>query len=75
VSILDVENFLLDVLGLLNDPVLDLDEAIDGLLALLDVLVDGQTEPVVVLLALVHPLVELGDLLEQKLLLDLLEVA
>jgi len=74
-SILNIDDLLLNVVCLLKHSILDLNESIDGLLALLDVLSDGEGEPVVVEVTFVHPLIKLLDLLFKELLLDWLKVA
>ena len=68
-------NLLLDVGGLLEDAALRVLELLDLFVALIDVLTDGQGEPVMVLSSLVHLTLELGDVLEEKFLLDGTQVA
>jgi hypothetical protein len=63
-SILDTLDLLLDVGGVVKNALLHLLEFVDLHLALLDVLVDRETEPVVVPSSLVHldiKLVEVRD--------------
>jgi hypothetical protein len=74
-SVLDAEDFLLNVLGMLKHDELSLLEGVNGSLAFLDVLVDGQGEPVVVLVTLVHVSVQLVDLGVHQFLLDWLQIA
>ena len=68
-------HLLLDVGGLLEDAALGVLELFDLLVALLNVLTDGQGEPVVVIETLVHLALELVDILEEQLLLDSAQVA
>lgn len=57
-----------------NDSGLDLLEFFDGIVALLDILRDRETEPVVVLNTLAHDAVQSADLVGQQTLLDRLQV-
>ena len=66
----NVDNLLLNVLSVLQHGGLGLPEGVDSLLAFLDVLIDGQGEPVVVLGSLVHVLLESLDLTLHEFLLD-----
>jgi hypothetical protein len=74
-SILNIDDLHLDVLGVLENNILNLLECADAGVAHSDVLVDGETEPVVVLDSLVHLHIEHGDLRLEELSLDWLHVA
>jgi len=74
-AVFNIQDFLFDVSGLLDDSVLDFNEAIDGLLAFFDVLIDGKREPIMVLGTLVHPFVQLVNLFFEELLLDWFQIA
>jgi len=73
-SVFDVNNFLLNVRSMLKNDVLGLSESVDSNLALSDVLIDRQGEPVMVLDTLIHMLVELVNINLHKLLFDWLQV-
>lgn len=72
---LNVDHLLFDVLSVLENTGLSLLEFINGLLTVPDILRDREREPVVVVATLVHPTVQLADLLVQELLLNGLQVA
>lgn len=73
-SILNIDNLLLNVRGMLENDVLGLSESVDSDLALSDVLINRQGEPVMVGDTLIHMLVELLNIDFQKLLFDWLQV-
>lgn len=73
-SIFDVDDFLLDILSVLENYVLGLLESVNGHLALFDVLVNGKREPVVVLDSFVHMSLELLDVSLHELLLNWLQI-
>ena len=73
-SILNIDNFLLNVLSVLEDDVLGLLESVYGHLALFDVLIDGKREPVVVFDTLVHVSLELLDISLHELFLNWFQV-
>jgi hypothetical protein len=62
-SIFNVENLFLDVLGMLEDPTLCFFKFVYCLLTVLDVFSNRKREPIVILDSLVHPSVELFNLL------------
>lgn len=74
-GIFDVHDLLLNVLGVLDDSTLNFLELVNGLLAVDDVLRNRKREPVVVFSSLVHPPVQLVDLLSKELLGDWHELA
>jgi hypothetical protein len=51
---LKIDDVHVDVLGILDDSILLFIERVDGALALLNILIDREREPVVILRTLVH---------------------
>jgi hypothetical protein len=74
-GILNLDYLLVDVLGVTHHIGLSFLEGVDGRSALLDVLVDRQREPVVVLGSLIHVLVKFLDIVTQKPSLDWSKIA
>jgi len=58
-SILDINDLLLNVGGVLKNDALDLGKGVDGDSALSDVFIDREGEPIVIIDSLIHSLVQL----------------
>ena len=67
-GILNSLNLLFNVASLLQNAALGVLELLNLFVAFLDILGNGQTEPVMVLKTLIHLHIKLRDVLEQKLL-------